>query len=205
MCKAVFDEVAYYVNIPVCRNVPIFERPPPKYSAHYIMRVLLDPNIDTSRVATGRPIGSTSNATFIVDLSKLQHPDDVKKDMFGKWEHSGSHPEVFKCSFDDLECVSVEKCAPGASGINVYYLRRLRSYCPTNHDVRRLMAFIHGTYVCIKQYVYSGNFITKYMCNEGCSNNTNRQYSVHVYALPLLGFAMPYGIYSVLWDCTVLN
>ena len=151
-CITVFDGVARLVMIIIlfCRNaygVPIFERPPPKYSAYYIMKVLLDPNIDRSRVATGRPIGSTSNATFVVDLSKLQHPDDVKKDMFGKWEHSGSHPEVFKCSFNDLDCVSVEKCAPGASGNNVYYLRRLRSYCPTNHDVRRLMAFIHGMFV----------------------------------------------------------
>lgn len=127
-------------------GVPIYERPPPKYSAYYIMKV---PNIDRSRVATGRPIGSTDSATFIVDLSKLQHPDDVKKDVFGKWEHSGSHPEVFKCSFNDLDCVTVEKCAPGASGSNVYYLRRLRSYCPTNHDVRRLMAFIHGRHVYI--------------------------------------------------------
>ena len=40
--------------------------------------------------------------------------------------------------------MTVEKCAPGASGSNVYYLRRLRSYCPKNHDVRRLMAFIYG-------------------------------------------------------------
>ena len=80
----------------------------------------------------------------MVDLSKLDHPDDVKKDNFGKWEHSGSHPEVFRCSFDDQGSVSIEKCAPGASGNNVYYLWRLRSYCPMNHEVRCLMAFIHG-------------------------------------------------------------
>ena len=122
----------------------MFERPPPKYSAYSIMKLLLDPNIDKSKIALTRPVGTTHSATFVVDLSKLNHPDDVKKDNFGKWEHSGSHPEVFKCSFNELESVTVEKCAPGASGSNVYYLRRLRSYCPSNHDVRRLMAFIHG-------------------------------------------------------------
>ena len=84
----------------VCRNsfgVPIFERPPPKYSAYGIMKLLLDPNIDKSKIALKRPVGTTHNATFVVDLSKLDHPDDVKKDNFGKWEHSGSHPEVFRC------------------------------------------------------------------------------------------------------------
>lgn len=125
-------------------GVPIYERPPPKYSANYIMKLLLDPNIDRSIIATGRPIGSACNATFVVDLSKLQHSDDVN--MFGKWEHSGLHPEVFKCSFNDLDAVMVEKCAPGASGSDVYYLRRLQSYCPANHNVRRLMAFIHGRF-----------------------------------------------------------
>lgn len=109
--------------------------------------MLLNPNIDHKRIAKDRPIGTSHNDTFIVDLSKLPHPDDVKKDMFGKWVHSGSHPEVYKCSFDELGEVSVEKCAPGASGSGVYYLRRLRSYSPSNPDVRRLMAFIHGEHV----------------------------------------------------------
>lgn len=127
----------------LCRNdygVHNYMQPPPKYSPHNIMKLLLDPNIDKS---TLRPIGATQNSTFVVDVSKLDHPNDVKKDVFGKWEHSGSHPEVFKCSFDKMDSVMVEKYVPGASGSNVYYLRRLRSYCP-NHDVRRLMAFIHG-------------------------------------------------------------
>ena len=99
----------------MCRNeygVPIYEQPPPKYSAHNIMKLLLDPNIDISRIATQRLIVATQNSTFVVDLSKLDHPDDVKKDIFGKWEHSGSHPEVFNCSFDKMNTVMVEKCAP---------------------------------------------------------------------------------------------
>ena len=147
----------------VCRNsfgVPIFERPPPKYSAYGIMKLLLDPNIDKSKIALKRPVGTTHNATFVVDLSKLDHPDDVKKDNFGKWEHSGSHPEVFRCLFGEQDSVTVEKCAPGASGSNVYYLRRLRSYCPTNHEVRRLMAFIHGQYMFI--FMHAHEWTLKY-------------------------------------------
>lgn len=84
-----------------------------------------------------RPIGASHSSTFIINLSSLEHPDDIKKYSFGKWEHSGSHPEVFTCTFDEADSVSVEKCAPGAAGRNVYYLQRLRSYCPTNPEVRR--------------------------------------------------------------------
>ena len=64
-------------------GVPIFERPPPKYSAYSIMKLLLDPNIDKSRRAKKQPIGTTHSATFVVDLSKLDHPDDVKRIILG--------------------------------------------------------------------------------------------------------------------------
>ena len=79
-----------------------------------------------------------------MDLTKLSHPDDVKKDMFGRWNHSGSHPIPFMASFNEDGTVNVERCAPGASGSNVYYLRRLHSVHPSNSSVRRLMAFVSG-------------------------------------------------------------
>ena len=106
-------------------GIPIFELPPPKYTATRIMQILLNPNINTSKVAKGRPIEVEKSSTFVVDLTCLKHPDDVKKDMYGRWEYSGSHPEVFHCSVDDFDNVSIEKCAPGATGPNVYYLRRV--------------------------------------------------------------------------------
>lgn len=44
----------------------------------------------------------------------MKHPDDVKN-VCGQWDYSGSHPEVFRCSFDELDNVSIEKCAVGAT------------------------------------------------------------------------------------------
>ena len=66
-------------------------------------------------MATGRPIHVETSSTLVV----LKHPDDVKKDMYGRWEYSGSHPEVFRCSFDQFDNIQIEKCAPGATGSNV--------------------------------------------------------------------------------------
>ena len=64
----------------------------------------------------------------MIDVKKLKHQDDVRKDFFGKWNHSGSHPLSFKARVTNDE-VEVEKCAPGATG-ELLYLRRLRSHHP---------------------------------------------------------------------------
>ena len=98
-----------------------------------------------SLVAHDRPIQVEKSSTFVVHLTSLKHPDDVKKDMYGRWTHSGSHPEVFRCSFDEFDDVVIKKCAPGASGSDVYYLRRIRSSHPSNREFHRMIAFLHCT------------------------------------------------------------
>lgn len=106
------------------------------------MKLLLGP-VDPARVCSTWPVsGVTSNATFIVDVTKLKHADDVRKDFFGKWVHTGSHPFTFKASMNGDE-IAVEKCAPGATG-NVFYLRRLHGYHPSNPEFRRMLAFVSG-------------------------------------------------------------
>ena len=129
-------------------GVPIYEQPPPKYTATRILQILLGPTIDQSMIAKGRPIQVERSSTFIVDLMCLKHPDDVKKDMYGRWDYSGSHPEVFRCSFDEFDNLSIEKCAPGATGQDVYYLRRIRSSHPSNPDFRRLIALFTVSCAC---------------------------------------------------------
>ena len=71
-------------------GVPIYEKPPEKYSAYRIVQTLLDPKIDEQRIAVRRPLEVPYSSIFVVDVSKLSHPDDIKKDMYGKWLHSGS-------------------------------------------------------------------------------------------------------------------
>ena len=91
----------------------------------------------------GRPLQVEKSSTFVVDLTSLKHPDDVKKDMYGRWDYSGSHPEVFHCSFDQFDDVKIEKCAPGAAGSNVCYLS---SSHPSNGEFCRMIAFVYGKF-----------------------------------------------------------
>ena len=110
------------------------------------MQILLDPNINEERIAQQRPLEIQCNSTFVVDLRNLKHPDDVKKDMYGRWQHHGSHTDVFKCSFNQDNKVCVEKVAQGASGEDVFYLRRLHSTHPCNKYFRRIVALISGEF-----------------------------------------------------------
>ena len=127
-------------------GVPIYEEPPSKYYAFRIMQILLDPKIDVDRIAKQRPLQTHCSSTFVVDITQLSHPDDIKKDMYGKWLYKGSHTDVFRCSFDDDDSVCVEKAAPGASGPSVYYLQRLHSVHPSNKGFRLIVAIIFGEY-----------------------------------------------------------
>ena len=80
---------------------PLFEIPPPRYSAEHIIRILLDPTIPPTKVCIRRPIAISKSSTFIVDLTHLENPDDVKHDSFGSWDHSGSHPQVFLVDIEE--------------------------------------------------------------------------------------------------------
>lgn len=124
--------------------MPVFERPPEKYSAAMIMKTLLSSNINEKKIAYKRPIQVQYSSTFIIDLTKLAHPDDIKRDAYGRWIQNGSHTDVFKCLYDEDGEVSIDKVAPGASGSDVYYLRRIHCVHPTNSSFRRILAFICG-------------------------------------------------------------
>lgn len=124
---------------------PIYEIPPPKYTAERILKILLDPSLPTSKVCSVRPTNVVKSSTYVVDITKLEHPDDVKYDNFGTWKHSGSHPLVYRVRVEDDSGFYIERCAPGAVGEDVVYLRRLHSVHPSNSSFKRLIAFISGT------------------------------------------------------------
>ena len=128
-------------------GIPIFERPPHKYTAARILQILLDPNIDKAVIAKTRPIEVTESATFVVDMTC------IKLMMYGRWNHSGSHPEVYRCVIDELDEVKTEKLATGATGSDIYYLRRLRSCHPSNPEFRRVIAFVHGMLVILDAHI----------------------------------------------------
>lgn len=121
----------------------VYEIPPMKYTAEQVLKILLDPDIDKSKVCNRKPILVTKSATYVVNVKSLQHPDDIKKDQFGIWKYSGSHPQAYKVYYQD-GYMSVEKCGSGATGPSVVYLRRLHCTHPSNSNFKRLICFVSG-------------------------------------------------------------
>ena len=60
---------------------------PHKYPAESVLSILLDKAIPAHKICSKRPLNITRSATYVVDVSKLAHPDDVKQDSFGIWNH----------------------------------------------------------------------------------------------------------------------
>ena len=109
------------------------------------MWILLDPKLDARKIAFKRPLTAPFSSSYVVDVSKLAHPDDVKKDMHGKWLHSGPHIDIFICTYSkDKDSIHIEKTTPGARGDNAYYLRRLHSVHPSNNELRQVSALLFG-------------------------------------------------------------
>ena len=127
----------------------VYEVPSEKYASEEIIRILLDPKIDQKRVCMQRRLDTVSSSTYVVDLDCLQHPDDVKKDNFGVWTHSGSHNQQFFSRINRGK-VEIGRSVFSSDGPKWerFSLRRLHSKHPTNPGFRRIISFITGTCVC---------------------------------------------------------
>ena len=73
---------------------PVYENPPAKYNAKQIIKILLQP--DETRVCYVKRSAVTRSSSYVVDVGNLQNQDDIKKDEFGIWNYSGSHPQAYK-------------------------------------------------------------------------------------------------------------
>ena len=79
------------------------------------MQILLNPSIDTSKVAHGRPVEAQTRSTFVIDLTSLKHPDDVKK----------------RCMVDGTTAVLTPKCFDAHSmNLMIYILRSVLQVLP---------------------------------------------------------------------------
>ena len=101
----------------------------------------MNPNISEDKICLKKPTGIVCSASYVVDTSILDCLDDIKKDEFGIWNYSGSHPVCFRVQDKQGDMV-IEKCAKGAAGSNIFHLRRLHCTHPSDPEFKRMIAFV---------------------------------------------------------------
>ncbi len=106
----------------------------------------MDPKIDQSKICTQRPLvieGTGGSCTFVINIDCLDEADDIKRDNYGVWKHTGSHDVHFQCRINsngDLEIGGGDS----KEGWKKYSLRRLHSKHPDNGSFRRMIATVYG-------------------------------------------------------------
>lgn len=58
-------------------NILIYERTTDHYTAKGIIELLLDKFLPHSVIATSQPVRVQDNLVFVVDISKLDKPEDI--------------------------------------------------------------------------------------------------------------------------------
>ena len=123
-------------------SIPIFEETADHYTAKKITEVLIDKTIPLTKIATVQPVCVQDNFVFIVDISKLNKPEDIRADDLGSWECNGKR--CLYCSVDDMGyIVEVRKSKPPA-GYHTYTLVRRYYKHATANDYKKTIAEIYG-------------------------------------------------------------
>ena len=78
-------------------NIPIYERTTDHYTAKGIIE--LDKSLPHSTIVTSQPTSVQDNLVFIVDISKLDKPEDIRADDLGSWTCNGKRR--LQCTIDN--------------------------------------------------------------------------------------------------------
>ena len=101
------------------------------------------------KVCSKHPVRVESNATFVVNLSKLDHADDIKADDCGHWIHNGRKTTkvvVWKSNSVVTGVVSTSKSKKTAPDENseIYSLIRVYYNHDPHSDFKRTFYYLYG-------------------------------------------------------------
>lgn len=97
----------------------------PCYTIEDAVKILLQTPIES--ICTQQPIGCSSSKTFVVDVSKLDHRDDIRCDDLGVWKNQGVKSSYCSVRFHndhDVQRVKVLENKPAVMRSSIYRLKR---------------------------------------------------------------------------------
>ena len=121
--------------------LPVYEHPRKGYSCEEIVKILLNPMFRNDLLCSVHPVLVENNISFVIDLTKLKDPNDVRFDELGTWKCTGSRCLEVAVKLGDTDCQVVDKSSPNAMIVNV---RRQHHVHGTDPDMHRMIAFLEG-------------------------------------------------------------
>ena len=73
----------------------MYDYPVKGYSQEKIVDILCDPMLDENLICSSNPVSVENCVAFVIDVSKLKDPNDVRADDLGAWKCSGSRVLTF--------------------------------------------------------------------------------------------------------------
>lgn len=127
-------------------SLPVLSYTKTSYDSAQITKLMLR-HWDRQQLCCQQPINVSTNVAFLVDLSMLDHPEDVKSDEMGVWHRTGSPKRFCFVNRNDegkVTSVQVHKKEPQEVADQVYILRRLYYQHKYAKDLHKNIAFLAG-------------------------------------------------------------
>ena len=112
------------------------------YSQEEIVHILCDPKLEPSLICSTHPVSVENNVAFIIDMSKLKNPSDVRSDDLGEWICKGSRILKFTIKLTSNSCTLVSFLSTDALEISV---RRQYFVNGSDSDLHRMIEFLEDT------------------------------------------------------------
>lgn len=127
-------------------QIPIYALGCKKFlTTQEIMNVLLDSDLNLISVCSQVPFGVSSNAVFIVDLSKVASARDILCDDMGSWKWSGSFRRWCSVSSEGFVKLLGKEAPEGGLSSDTYHVWK-RYYClQASPDLKKMVVLLEGS------------------------------------------------------------
>jgi len=134
----------YYDNE---ENLPVYEHLSSKskqlYSPEQLFKILLNPKLQSPDVLCNKVPTSISNSVvFIVDVNKLEDPNDIFCDDMGVWRNNRVDRGGYVVSMSSGQVNAMEKSLSNEEG--TYILERVYRVHGTNNGLKKLIVCVYG-------------------------------------------------------------
>lgn len=111
-----------------------------------VLNAILNTAVTSKVVCTQKPVGVKDAAVFLVDTSKLRHPDDLKADDVGSWVHKDIPSRYYSLERSPSGVVyGVKRC--GKATKDAIKLTRIYYHHQGTSEFRKTIFYAHGKYV----------------------------------------------------------